>query len=376
MPADSAAFERLEMESHSLHLELSTCLHADTTTGAKYQAIYNNYIKWWAANAPDLLAKHEIEAVIPALLITAMKVSFFLQHEITREKRKHGSNETIAGSSLGMSHISGVINALEKNCKNFEHMYKQDPEAQKKLRDDARISEIERSVRHNEPRCNETANALKAGGTSSDAYTPQDLQKCSLWCLSTSRTADQVFLHLRDRAMLLVSAGTAFRGDSTRNLEWSDLFITQAPMPDISPDSQLQVLGILSDNAKHNQQGRVDEHGLIRHRLVKLCPVGALAWYFWAYFHVLSKPMPDFTPDFNDKEFGEFGRRDWYSYHLFYGKDISKGMTYENHHQRMKHMHLENDISISKVTHASRHYGAQNTRSYGASIASTKAMGG
>lgn len=42
----------------------------------------------------------------------------------------------------------------------------------------------------------------------------------SLWCA------------LRDRAMLLLSAATAFRGDSARMLLWSDLFKTEVPMVD------------------------------------------------------------------------------------------------------------------------------------------------
>ncbi|TFY77579.1 hypothetical protein EWM64_g6432, partial [Hericium alpestre] len=349
MQAEASAFERLEIESHQLRLDLSARMHADTATGAKYKAIYDSYIKWWTANGPDLLAKHQIQAVIPALPITAMKVTFFLQHETTREKYR----------------------------KDSAHLYKSDPEAQKKLRDDARISDIERAMRHNEPQRNETANALKASGTSSDAYTPEDLQMCALWCMTSSRTAEQLSLGLRDRAMLLVSAGTAFRGDSARALQWSDLFITHAYVPDIAPDYRLPVSPWHPfGQCKAQSAGRVDEHGVIRHRIVELCPVGAVALHLWAYFHVLSKPVPDFVPDFTDTAFGEFGRRDWYVYHLFYGKDISRRMTYENHHGRLKRMHILNDIAISKVTHATRHYGALNARNHGASIASTKAMGG
>lgn len=73
-----------------------------------------------------------------------------------------------------------------------------------------------------------------------------------------------------------------------------------------------QVLSALADNAKTNQHGRVDEHDTLHHRLVELCPVGALALLFYAQFHILSSPLPEFTPDFGHPNYGEFGYRPWY----------------------------------------------------------------
>ena len=79
-----------------------------------------------------------------------------------------------------------------------------------------------------------------------------------------------------------------------------------------------QVLGILLDNAKHNQTGRTDEHGAIRHRHVELCPINAIAMLLWATFHLRQTPVPNFVPDFSDPKFGEYGRRDWYNHLLFF----------------------------------------------------------
>ncbi|TFY83866.1 hypothetical protein EWM64_g142 [Hericium alpestre] len=250
----------------------------------------------------------------------------------------------------------------------------------------------EQALRGAEERAH-TANALKASGTSSDAYTPAELQQCALWCVSESKTSRELFRGVRDRAMLLVSAGTAFRGDSARMVQWSDLFISEVPLQEVRPDYLLpvgvcmllgffalsnvsQVLGVYSDNAKHNQQGRVDEFGMIRHRIVELCPIGATALLFWAHFHVLECPPPDFAPDFTDKNFGQFGRRDWYSCHLFYGTEVNKAMSYDNHYDRIKRIHEACMISLTKVTHATRHFGAQNARNHGASVNGAKAMGG
>lgn len=37
----------------------------------------------------------------------------------------------------------------------------------------------------------------------------------------------------------------------------------------------------------------------------------------FGYFHIAAYPVPDFSPDFSDSGYGEYGRRDWYTYHVF-----------------------------------------------------------
>lgn len=92
-----------------------------------------------------------------------------------------------------------------------------------------------------------------------------------------------------------------------------------------------QVLAALADNAKHNQQGRVDEHGALRHHLVALCPVGAISRLFFAFFHIMKQPCPSFTPSFTTEGYGEFGYREWYDYHVFAStEDFKSEMTYDS----------------------------------------------
>ena len=78
-----------------------------------------------------------------------------------------------------------------------------------------------------------------------------------------------------------------------------------------------QVLAALADNAKHNQQGCVDEHGACQHHLVALCPVGAISRLFFAFFHIMEQPCPSFSPNFTADGYGEYGYRKWYDYHVF-----------------------------------------------------------
>ena len=63
-----------------------------------------------------------------------------------------------------------------------------------------------------------------------DSYTEEELRRCSLWALTDFSGAQSIFVGLRDHAMLLFSLTTAFRGENSRMLQWSDLFRTAVPL--------------------------------------------------------------------------------------------------------------------------------------------------
>ena len=70
-----------------------------------------------------------------------------------------------------------------------------------------------------------------------DTYTEVELKACSLWCLqSPSGGAQNMFILIRDRASILLSSQTAFRGDSARSLLWSDLFLSKVKLYNIFVD--------------------------------------------------------------------------------------------------------------------------------------------
>ena len=166
--------------------------------------------------------------------------------------------------------------------------------------------------------------------------------------MSHFKGVKQTWVGLRDRAMLLFSVATAVRGENARILRWSDLFMSEIPMDSIHMGlkipvrvllvsfastpltKSMQVFAALADNAKHNQQGRVDEYGAIRHRDVEGCPVGSCAMLFFAYFHILGNDVPNFLPDFNTDGYGEYGYREWYDYCVFWGKDVKQEMSYDS----------------------------------------------
>ena len=78
----------------------------------------------------------------------------------------------------------------------------------------------------------------------------------------------------------------------------------------------------------------MDEKGVIRHRFVELCPIGALAMHFFAQFHILEISKPSFKPDFSESArtagYGIYGHREWYNYMVFYGSDMQKAMSYDS----------------------------------------------
>lgn len=150
--------------------------------------------------------------------------------------------------------------------------------------------------------------------------------------------------------MLLTSTSVAFRGDSSRSLLWSDQFLFEVPILAKGLDAKIpvgrrartsinrlsdlfvsQALTLIADNAKHNQNGRIEEYGAFRHRHVELCPVGAIATLYFVWFHVLNCAPPDFKPDFSNPSYGQFGRRDWYKLHVFsHARKADKSMTYDS----------------------------------------------
>jgi hypothetical protein len=90
---------------------------------------------------------------------------------------------------------------------------------------------------------------------------------------------------------------------------------------------------MLADNSKHNQTGRTDEHrdGAFRHRNHELCSVGGVALLLFSQYHVRNCPAPSFVPDFSDPDYGDYGKREWYRFHLFHaGKDPMTAMGYDS----------------------------------------------
>ena len=69
-------------------------------------------------------------------------------------------------------------------------------------------------------------------------YSESDLIRASVHFLEkpSAETPSKIHVALRSRAMVLISSCMAFRGDNTRNILWSDLFLRDIPLVDIGLD--------------------------------------------------------------------------------------------------------------------------------------------
>ncbi|KAJ6629729.1 hypothetical protein B0H10DRAFT_2208694 [Mycena sp. CBHHK59/15] len=368
---------KLEAESQALRQAIAAEEQADKETKDTYARHVTNYQVWWDASQQEKVRGNASLVAIPAFPIIASKVALFLQYETTRPQKRKRDDGSASTGTVGVSHVKQVISALEHWRSNNQHLYPDVREAQIGLRFDCRIKTFETAAAHKEPQRIKMSHTLKAKGTNADTFSSADLKRCAGWCLTDFKGPMDIYIGIRDREMLLTSCSVAFHGDSTRSLLLSDLFITDVIINAKGLGETIPALTLLADNAKHNQTGRVDEHGAFRHQQVELCPVASIAFVLFAYFHVRNCSVPNFIPDFSAPDYGDFGKREWYGMHLFpAGKDDMDEMGCDNHRKRINLIYEKNGINISKVTHAGRAYTVKTAREYGASVDGAKALGG
>ena len=65
--------------------------------------------------------------------------------------------------------------------------------------------------------------------------------RASVWCLTDTKGDRQTFIGFRDRAMLLFATSTAVRGESLRILRWSDMFVSEIRLDDVSMGLKIPV---------------------------------------------------------------------------------------------------------------------------------------
>ncbi|KAK7049043.1 hypothetical protein R3P38DRAFT_3345932 [Favolaschia claudopus] len=371
-----SSYEALEAESQLLRQTFVQQNQEGKSTGETYKRHYNNYIFWFDSRETLRVQNDPSYQRIPALPITVAKVVLFLNYEMTRPQKRKLADNMQSTSTCGIEHAKQVVSALEHYRFDTQHLYRHIPEAQVSLRTDNRIKTLEEAFAHNEPERTKKAHSLKTAGTRADTYTDDQLTQLATSGLD-SKGPMKIWRAMRDRAMMLTSSTTAFRGDNSRLLVWSDMYCYDVPMHAKGHGTKLRALTLIADNSKQNQSGRVDEHGAFRHFVVELCPVGAIGLLFFALFHVINSPVPNFEVNFSDPAYGDFGKREWYELFTFSSsKDCRQEMSYANHRERVKNLHEKNNVSISKVTHAGRGYTAKTARENGASSAEVKALGG
>lgn len=87
-PRTKRSYAMLEADSHALQHEILEQEREDKTTKRIYERGLKSYCEWFEHNQVRVVAADPELVPLPALPITAAKVAMFLQHEMTREKKK------------------------------------------------------------------------------------------------------------------------------------------------------------------------------------------------------------------------------------------------------------------------------------------------
>ncbi|KAI0085603.1 hypothetical protein BDY19DRAFT_996518 [Irpex rosettiformis] len=264
-PSINKSLTRLTQETHARAAAQLQSKQDNSQTGRSYSRHVRNYEKFWVREQQTRAAADSTWVDVPAFPITATKVALFLDYEMKRPKLK--PNQQIEpGATVGKYHIQQAISALEDWRTKNVHRFPDEREMLQPFRTDWRISQLESLAKSVELQRVANAQTLKAAGGFADTYTTEEVLKCSLFFITDRGTGRQhIFVSLRDRAMFLIAAQSAFRGESSRILLWSDCYQQIVPMNDVHIGFKVPVLGMMALNAKHNQHGRLDEHGVMRH---------------------------------------------------------------------------------------------------------------
>ncbi|KAJ8093963.1 hypothetical protein PM082_009846 [Marasmius tenuissimus] len=134
-------------------------------TAEKYGRWWKEYTNWWWVNAVGLVQANPGLVPEEPLPITPAKAAIFLDYVTSRNKRDHKGVE-IPNSSLSVHSVKSCINALENLRLRTQHEHKNDPDAQRPLREDLRIKMIEKRAQADEKTHEDEAMKLKAVGTS------------------------------------------------------------------------------------------------------------------------------------------------------------------------------------------------------------------
>jgi hypothetical protein len=194
----------------------------------------------------------------------------------------------------------------------------------------------------------------RAVNTILDAYTTQELQNFVRHCWSAPAiTKLNVDSYSRTLLDFLIGHYFLVRGELRRKAELADMFILE--LPNESQSQKCCCWIFVFDNGKTNVVGKKQYLGALRHRDFRVCPIGALAMYFFVRFHLKKEPWPSFQ-----------SLHDWDRIKLLRGgADREKELNEKTQRDWIKDVFKAVGISTSKTTHAGRKTGAQHAEILG-----------
>ncbi|KAJ7639045.1 hypothetical protein FB45DRAFT_1133920 [Roridomyces roridus] len=126
-----ASYAALEDRSHRLRQDVVSENQELKQTGRIYGRHYKAYVEWFDEFEAGRVKADPSYAPIPALPITVAKVTTFLDYEMTRPKKSKLAEGADSMSTCGHEHAKQVVSALEHYRFDTQHLYPNDPLAQR-----------------------------------------------------------------------------------------------------------------------------------------------------------------------------------------------------------------------------------------------------
>jgi hypothetical protein len=123
--------------------------------------------------------------------------------------------------------------------------------------------------------------------TVKDRYTAEELLALSKFWIE-----QDTVVGLRNRTMFLTARATLSRCQSSLMIQLPDMLLADFENEGPTP---CKVLVISMTKSKSNTTARVEYGAAMRHLDVHICPVGSVALYFFARFHLQEEAFPEFT---------------------------------------------------------------------------------
>lgn len=188
----------------------------------------------------------------------------------------------------------------------------------------------------------ETFRDRGAGGIQ-DGYSEEELLRLCQDLLNQSSRPEKYF---RTRLDFLFGHYYVTRGETRRNAELADL--CGLILNNKEGVSECFCAVLTMSNGKTNKYGRMQFMGALRHKRLEVCPLNALAFYFFLRWHTAGEPFPRFNK-----------RRDWYRIKLLKGSNRDVSIGYSTQLDCTHEAFKMTGMSTRKVTHAFRPGGAR-----------------
>lgn len=233
----------------------------------------------------------------------------------------------------------------------------------------AKLSAVLDSVRRDEERIRQVNFIDRGLFTITGGYDVKGLKKAISWCWEmASKMPGSVESYLRTSAEHLLGHTTVTRGESRRGVQLADLILIDLENEGPKPNESAPCMIMTMRQGKQNQHGKTEYMGCIRNADPVLCPLSALAFYF---FNRWGKDGAQAQfPSFRQPE-------DYYDLFVFPGsvKVPKRPLSYPTQFEWNKKMFQGVGINAKEKTHSARKQSARHAELSGVEEAQIRRAG-